>query len=430
MAEHIKHEKTAHKGLAWLVTLTSSLFFFYAFIQMNLFSTINAQLRDAFNLSAIEIGNLFSMYFYANFIFLLAAGSMLDRYSTRRLLLMALTISTIGSFMFSLTNEYWVAATGRFLVGTGGAFCFLSCIRIASRWFPPQRMALVTGVIVTLATLGGLIAQAPFAWLTEATGSWRTTLNVNSFLGLAITIAVYFIVQDRPPDASADVHEENKLLKELGLWACVKRAALNPQNWLGGIYTSLMNIPVFVLGGLWGVPYLMTVHHLTDDQAQMATSIFFVGMIFGSLLFGWFSDHIERRVLPMIIGAVVSIAVVACLMLCTDLSVFAVTGLFALIGFTTSSQVLSYPTIAEINPPYLTSTAVSIDSLCIMSSGFIVPPLFGYLMEHTGTHSLVGDVTVYSAHSFNCAMLLIPAAFILALISSLFIRETYCRAQA
>ena len=79
------HEKTTHTKLAWVVTLTASLFFFYEFIQMNLFNAINEQLREAFHLDAVQLGQLFSMYFYANFLCLFPAGNLLDRYSTTKI---------------------------------------------------------------------------------------------------------------------------------------------------------------------------------------------------------------------------------------------------------------------------------------------------------------------------------------------------------
>lgn len=430
MPEFHKHEKTSHIRLAWVVTLTSTLFFFYAFIQMNFFNTINTDLREAFHLNAVQIGQLFSMYFYANFLFLFPAGNLLDRYSTRKLMLVSLTITTVGAFMFAAADQYWMAAMGRFLVGGGGAFCFLSCMRVASRWFPPHRMALVTGVLVTMGMLGGLVAQAPFAMLTELVGGFRNALTLDAILGVVIIVAVFLIVQDRPPDAHEEAHHEHQQLKQLGVWGCIKMAALNPQNWLGGIYTALMNLPVFILGGLWGVLYLTDVHHLSEDQAHFAATIFFIGVIAGSLLFGWISDFMERRVLPMVAGAILSLIIIAILMFVPNLSIPVVITLFTLIGFATSSQVLTYPTIAELNPIYLTSTAVSIDSLCIMASGFIIPPLFGWLMEHAGSHEVVNGISVYSAQNYNVAMCIVPISFVVALGISFLIRETYCRAQA
>ena len=65
---------------------------------------------------------------------------------------------------------------------------------------------------------------------------------------------------------------------------------------------ALINLPVFILGGLWGILYLTQVHHLSSAEASYATTLFFVGVIFGSPAFGWLSDAMERRVFPMILG--------------------------------------------------------------------------------------------------------------------------------
>lgn len=421
--------KTAHAKLAWIVTLTAALFFFYEFIQMNLFNTINPQLREAFHLNAEQLGQFFSMYFYANFLCLFPAGNLIDRLSTKKLLFFAVSFCTLGTFIFAIATEYWWAAAGRFMEGCGASFCFLSCIRLASRWFPPQRMAFVTGVVVTMAMLGGLIAQTPFALLTAYLGSWREALLFNTGLGVIIAFAILIIVQDRPSGTDQAL-SDHRHLQTLGLWRCIKLAGFNPQNWFGGLYTSLMNLPVFILGGLWGVLYLTEVHHLTATEASYATTCFFLGVIAGSLIFGWISDYIERRVLPMIAGAIVSLIIMGILMYVPGLSLWSLIFLFFLIGLVTSSQVLTYPTIAELNPIYLTSTAVSIDSLTIMASGFLVPPFFGWLMERSGVHSIVNGVAVYTPQDFAKAMLIMPIAFIVALVVAFFIRETYCKSQA
>jgi MFS family permease len=426
-----RHEKTARTQLAWVVTLTAALFFFYEFIQMNLFNAINVQLREAFHLDAVQLGQLFSMYFYANALFLFPAGNLLDRFSTRKLLLLAVIVCTIGTFIFGIATEYWMAAASRFIVGASASFCFLSCIRIASRWFPPQRMAFVTGIVVTMAMLGGLVAQTPFAFVTEYMGSWRQAMLLNTALGVVIVIAIFFLVEDRPPDALEEAKTDQRRLKELGLWRCIKLAAFNPQNWLGGIYTALMNLPVFILGGLWGIHYLVEVRHISLVQASYATTLFFVGVTFGSPVFGWFSDKIGRRVLPMVIGAILSLLVMLTLIYAPDLSLQSIIGLFFLIGFVTSSQVLTYPAIAELNPIYLTSTAVSIDSICIMISGFVFPPFFGWLMDKSGdSHEMVNGVAIYTAQNFNYAMLIFPVAFVVGCIITFFMRETYCKSQA
>lgn len=425
---HMNQTKTQHTALAWLVTLTAALFFFYEFIQLNLFNAIDVQLMKDFRLNAPQLGQLASMYFYANALFLFPAGMLLDRYSTKKLLLFAIVLCTVGTFAFALAQDYVVAAAARFLVGWGASFCFLSCIRIASRWFPASRMALVTGIIVTVAMIGGMVAQTPMALLSDWLG-WRQTILLDATLGIFIGLATLFLVQDRPPNSHEAARADQAKLKSLGIWRCIFHAITNPQNWLGGIYTSLLNLPVFLLGALWGIHYLTEVHHLSAVQASYATTMFFVGVILGSPIYGWFSDYIGLRRLPMILGALFSLIVVFILMYVPTLSLASLITLFFLIGFATSSQVLSYPTIAELNPISLTSTSVSIASITIMSSGFIFQPLFGWMMQLQWDHQIINGVPIYSAKDFNNAMWIIPIGFVLGLIISFFIKETYCRSQ-
>ncbi len=420
------HEIT-HTAQAWVVTLTASLFFFYVFIQLNLFNAIDVQLMQAFHLDAPQLGQLSSMFFYANTLFLFPAGVLLDRYSTKKILLTAVLFATIGTLIFGLAETYLTAAIGRFLVGTGAAFCFLSCIRIATRWFPPAKMALVTGVVVTMAMLGGLVAQTPLAVLSHTVG-WRQAVLMDAGLGAIIFFAVLLWVSDYPP-GSHEKHAADKAhLQSLGFWKSIGLVTLNPQNWLGGIYTALMNLPVFLLGALWGIHYLMQVHHVTLMQASYATTLFFFGIILGSPFFGWISDYMGRRVLPMIFGAIISLAVILVL-LYVPVSFAAVLVLFFLVGFVTSSQVLSYPTIAELNPTSLTSSAISIISVVIMSSGVIFQPLFGWAMQLHWDHTMMDGAPVYAASDILNAMLIIPVAFVVALFASFLIKETYCKLQ-
>lgn len=421
-------QKLSYGIKAWMVTLTASLFFFYTFIQLNLFNSMNSELMQAFHLGASELGTLSSMFFYANVLFLFPAGILLDRFSTKKILLVSVAFVTAGTFLFALTSSYVIAALGRFGVGVGSAFCFLSCIRIATRWFPPSKMALVTGIIVTMAMIGGLVAQTPLAMLTHVVG-WRQSVVMDGCLGIFIFLAIVGFVQDHPP-GSHEKHAADKAhLQQLGFWKSIGLVLLNPQNWFGGIYTALMNLPVFLLGALWGINYMMQVHSVTLLQASFATTLFFVGVILGSPFFGWISDHLERRVLPMMIGAVVSLVVMLLLMYLPQPSLGMLLFLFFLVGFVTSSQVLSYPLVAELNPTALTSTAISVVSMVIMLSGVIFQPLFGWAMELHWNHAMKEGVPVFAASDMLNAMWIMPIAFIVAFIIALLMKETNCQLQ-
>lgn len=426
--EHKLSQTKSQTCAGWTVVLTASLFFFYSFIQMNLFNAIDVDLMRSFGLDAPQLGQLAAMFFYANALFLLPAGALLDRFSTKKLLLAAIVLCTAGTFMFALSDHYITAAASRFVVGAGASFCFLSCIRLASRWFPPSKMAFVTGIVVTMAMLGGLVAQTPFALLNQVIG-WRNAVLLDAGLGVLITIAIAIIVQDRPPNSHEEHKADKEHLKSLGLSRSMGIVILNRDNWLGGVYTALLNLPVFLLGALWGIHYLVQAHHVSPLQASYATTVFFIGIIAGSPAFGWFSDYIGRRVLPMMVGAIASLLVILVLLFSTDLSLAWLIALFFLMGFMTSSQVLTYPLIAELNPIALTSTAVSIASMTIMLSGVIFQPLFGWVMQWNWDHTVIDNTPIYAAINFNHAMMIMPIAFVVGLIITFLITETFCQSQ-
>ena len=148
----------------WLVCFCAALFFFYEFIQMNVIGAMSGPLMDAFSMNVTQLGWFSSAYFYSTVLFLLPAAMILDRFSTKRVVLIALGICVFGNFLFSLASSMWLGVVARCLTGIGSAFCFLSCIRLASRWFPPSRMALVSGLIVTFAMTGGMVSQAPMGY--------------------------------------------------------------------------------------------------------------------------------------------------------------------------------------------------------------------------------------------------------------------------
>ena len=67
---------------AWLVVFSAALFFFFEFIQLNMFNALDPALIKSFHISGASLGNLSGNYFYANVIFLFTAGMVLALLST------------------------------------------------------------------------------------------------------------------------------------------------------------------------------------------------------------------------------------------------------------------------------------------------------------------------------------------------------------
>lgn len=409
---------------AWLVCMVASLFFLYEFIQMNMFNAISEDLMKAFHIDATGLSRLSAFYFIANVVFLFPAGVLLDRCSSKKIILAALAICILGTALFATSHNTPLATFYRFLTGIGSAFCFLSVIRLATRWFHASALAFVIGMVVTMAMLGGVIAQKPLSLLVVAV-EWRNALLVDAAIGVVFFALIFCFVQDYPPEFQQQLHLELREVSRLGYWKSLGFAFLKLQNWLSGIFSCLMNLPIIILGGLWGILYLEHVQGISHTQAPHITQMLFFGAIVGAPLAGWISDRIGLRRLPMIIGGLFSLILVIVLVALPDITFWSLFILFFLLGVTTSAQIISYSIVAESSLPAIIAMSVSVVNISTQGGLALFEPLFGYLMDLH--HRFVGiSGAEYVGGDFKWAMMMFAVGIALALLAACLLRETYC----
>jgi len=281
-------------------------------------------------------------------------------------------------------------------------------------------------MIVTIGLAGGLIAQTPLAMLIQDYG-WRDATLINGAFGIVILLFTLWLVHDNPHGELTVTSNSTK--PPLSAMTSIRRVLKNPQNWFAGLFTCFLNIPFFVLGGLWGAAYLQDVHHLTKLQASFVSELLFIGAILGSPFFGGLSDYMGRRKLPVIVAAAISLIVMLWILYVPHISMIELSILFFALGFFTFAQVIGYPIISENNPPALNSTAMGFGSVLIMSGGLISNPLSGWLMDY-GKHHVIGQAMVYTSDDYLRNLLMLPIAIALALFYTFLLKETRCQPHA
>lgn len=402
--------------MAWLVCLSAGFFFFYEFFQLNNFDVINESLRNDFNLDVMQISWMSSTFLWADILFLLPAGIILDRFSTRKVIVLAMLLCILGTLGFALTRSFVLACFFHFLTGIGNAFCFLACVVLVSHWFSTKKQALVIGSLVTMAFLGGMVAHTPFAFLVTHLG-WRNALFIDVAIGFVLLIWIALVVKDWPTNAKVQRQGTPSSILPGFL-----QALWNRQVWLAGLYTSCLNLPIMVLGALWGASYLTVVHQLPEMAASNIVSLIFFGSIIGCPLVGFLSDRQGRRKPVMIAGAILTLLFLLPFFMEFSLSKSTLSLLFFALGFFTSTQVISYPLIAESTTHNTIGTATGLASILIMGSAGLGQLVFGLLVQHhagpRGTHYVLAD--------FQYAMWMFPIAVVIAIIAILLTRETHC----
>jgi MFS family permease len=405
--------------MPWLVCFMASLFFFYEFIQGNMFASIADDVMRDFHIQADKMVYLSSIYYVSNVIFLFIAGFMLDRFSAKKTILIAMLLCVLSTFILADSNSFYVALLCRFFTGIGSAFCFLGPIRIASRWFPAKRMALVTGAIVTMAMTGGMVAQYPLTKLVIHIG-WRSALVYVGWLGAIMWFGMLFGVKEQPQHVSKVKNKHLSVLKS------AKLAYLNPQTMGAALYTSLMNMSVAVFGAVMGSLYLMQRLNISREEAALVNSMLFFGAIIGGPVIGWCSDKLALRILPMKCGVIASLVIVCCI-LYAPVSLNMMTFLFFALGFCTAAQVISYALVAESSLPVMTAMAVSIVSILTQGGYIVYQNLFGYLLLQHGDMQMINNTPVYSLADYQIAAIILPLGLVVALLVVFKLKETHAK---
>ncbi len=403
---------------AWGVVLLAAFFFFYEFIQMNMFNSLSASFQQAFTLNALQIGLVSAFYFLSDTILLYPVGIILDRYSSRQMILIGMVLCITGTLLISSASNSWALVLARLLAGSAAAFCLLSILRLAIQWFPAEKMGQVSGIAITIGMLGGAVSQAPLTWLIGEVG-WRSALRDVAILGVIFLVLIFFLVKDAPKSQVFSKFQTEE--HHLSLWQNFCQLAKNKANWLTGLYTGTMNLPIMILAGLFGTQFMVQSHGFSPIEGSTISMMIFIGTIVGSSLVGWWSDVIHKRRLPMLVMAWISLFLFLLILYGPAYHVLGYTVLFFLLGLTTAAQIVGYPVTRELNPDYLSGSALGFISVIIMGLPILLQPLTGWLMGvgHPG-----GFVS-YTLNDYRHGLIILVFGFIVSIYSAWKLPESY-----
>lgn len=151
----------------------------YCFVQMTQFQAISHGVMTDLHLGFAKFSILPSLYFWANVIFLLPAGILIDRFSKKNILLISLIISIICLLIFSFCHNFIIFSVCSFVIGICGAFAFITPLSLLISWFTQKKIALVSGVMITMGLCGAVISNLPLAGLVNLVGWQNQMCNPN-----------------------------------------------------------------------------------------------------------------------------------------------------------------------------------------------------------------------------------------------------------
>ncbi|MCR9191586.1 MAG: MFS transporter [Gammaproteobacteria bacterium] len=419
---------------AWLICGIGAIFYSYEYLLRISPSVMEPALRTHFNLTATGFGLLSSAYYYAYVPMQLPVGVLMDRYGPKRLLTFACMCCVFGTFIFCHTHDYHVAIIGRFFVGLGSAFAFVGVLKLATIWLPEDRLAMVAGLTSALGTVGAMIGDNLMTGFVNAVG-WQMTDTYTAIFGLLLAVLLWFGIHDHKNDLKSGGTIDSFKQNLLDLNIIIR----DRQIWLNGMFGCLIYLPTTVFAELWGIPYLMHAHGMTESQAGFANSILFFGFMIGAPLMGYISDHMQCRRKPMIVGACGAAVMMTLILYYPNLHHHTIHIFMFILGLFYSAQAIVFAVGRELSPKEAAGTAIAATNMFVMLGAMLLQPLIGKILDwsvwlHHSTGMTLKNIhvyalTQYSANDYRFALSLIPIGIVIAAILTLFIRETHAQAH-
>lgn len=333
------------------------------------------------------------------------AGLLLDRFGSKLLISAGALVMAVGQFVLAFAVSMPVVIAARAVVGLGDALTFISVVKLASYWFPPGRVPLVTQLTFIGGQLGQVLSAVPFLAILTGAG-WTAAYTSAGALGVMSAAICLALIRDTPHGHSAGI--DSPSLREL--LASVRSVWANPGTRLGFFAHMGSTFPIMVFNYMWGVPYLTEAQGVSTNVAGSLLTLSVVATTASGIAFGvWTGRHPQRRllmVLTMIAGNALAWTVVLALPHRAPLWLLAVLVVVMATGGPASMVALDFA--RTFNPSTTLGIAKGLVNMGGFTAALLVMQIMGQILE---------DADDYSFTSFRLAWLALYPVWLITVIA-------------
>ena len=395
----------------WIIfSISVSLFLISLFYRVSS-AIIAVDLSRDLNLRAQELGLLGAAFFYSFALIQIPLGLVLDRIGARMTMLVLNIIGIIGTIIFAQASGLTGGVIGRSLLGIGMAANFMGTLKLLTNWFDLRKFATLSGLALSLGTLGSLAATSPLALLVQMLG-WRISFYLLAGLHVFLTLCLFLFVSDMPLERQVLDQTRPNGMPAKSVLISIKTLFSSWSYWAISFSIFLRYGSFASIQALWAGPFLIVYLGLSPVSAGNLLLILSIGLILGSPIGGMLSDRVFRSRKIIIITAtfVTALATFALSQYQSLSLIFLLGPIFFLLGFFVSFNQISYAHIRELMPKEMSGTAMAgINFFVMMGAGVFIHGL-GAVMQGAGSNLLSTGESYQTAFLICSAALLAAAA--------------------
>jgi len=372
---------TLEPSKPFLIFFTLSALFILSMFYRVSNAVIAPNLIQDLGLNAETLGILGGAFFYSFALLQIPMGPMLDRIGPRIIITFFSLIGALGAFLFGLGNSFILVLIGRVLIGAGMSCILMGSMKVFLLRFPSDKFATLNGLLISVGTLGNVLAASPLALLTAIIG-WRTTFILAGWTTTLLAFLAFWVLgsEKKKEKPSYSSFSSNSMI---GIFQSM-RLILGTLVFWQMAAIAFFRYGTFVgLQGLWLGPYLINIKGYSPVVTGNFLLLMAIGVIIGGPIAGRLSDRIfysQRKVALWGLGLyALSLFPLNEVIEIQNPFWYGLTLFF--IGFFTSFGMLIYAHAKDLFPLAISGTVMTLVNFFTMSGGGIFMPALGKVIE-------------------------------------------------
>ncbi len=396
----------------WPIVAASFLTIVFTFgIPTMVMPVIYSPIIDEFGWGRAQVTFVATLKFGAGAVFGIFFGVLVDKFSIRKIVVVASCVSIIAMLGFLWVQSLWQFYFVGLVLGMGSISCMIAIKVLVSQRFMHQQ-GLAIGAALLGTSVAGTFTPPLATWLISIYG-WRMTVALLSIGIWTVALPVFLRLVKEPQgteiadeglaNSSLRTKREESAAAEIDFSDVLRSRSF----WMIGLAVSLIGFVDQSMGQHLMLYLIQDVNYSEADAALVLSAVFGVS-IAGKLGFGWLYDKLSVK------------GVMLCyfLMAVAVLLMFPISILSALVAFTITrglahgGSIVDIPVLSKhcFGPKVLGKT-IGILTACVTIGFAIGPPLVGYMYDTQG--------------SYRNAFIMLAVASIAAGLSLLGVKTTY-----
>jgi ACS family D-galactonate transporter-like MFS transporter len=169
------------------------------------------QLQRDFGLGPVQLGLLFSAFYWPYAALQIPVGLVVDRLGVTRVGRWGALLWTMASAVTALAGGFWGIFAARMVLGVAEAPSFPVVSKATGHWFPRNERARATAIFDASAKLSNVIGVPLIAFAVVRFG-WRWGFGITSAISFVYFLAYYFIYRDPSADSRLSREEHQYIL--------------------------------------------------------------------------------------------------------------------------------------------------------------------------------------------------------------------------